>query len=283
MPDPVKKTGDSDPGNKGAEDKGQITVKIGEESKTLKAEEVVNMLNQQAGVTQESQKVAAIRDAASKYGMDAEGYVEQAEGSFGTLTKLFDAGVIDKEGNILKPDGDKGILPDPDPNKDGDHKPDPANANIEAIVDAVSKRMEKTLEVLTKGQEGLSKNVQNTMKLGLKREVMAKHPELNEADVLNVLDSAQANTKKTLWDHAKDAVSAKATKTEEMDKHYAEKYGVNLEEFNKRNALKEQGADGGGAAAVVVNKKISFKAKRGDDKVVTPKQATIEFMKNLGK
>jgi len=277
--------GDGDAGSKSAGDNGQITVKVGEENRTLKSEEVVNLLNQQAGVTQEGQKIASIRDAASKYGMEAEDYVKQAEGSFGALTKLFDAGMIDKDGNILKgPDKVEG-------NDDGSNAGNvvvkdtgsTGAGSVDEAVGASEKRMGKTIEVLTKTVEGLTKSVENTMKLGLKREVMHKHPELSEGDVLNVLDFAQANPNKNLWDHAKDAVDAKKTRGQELDERYAKKYGVDLDAWNARNNLNEQGADGGGAAAVVTGKKVTFGAKRGDKNAVSPKQATLEFMKNLGR
>ena len=265
-PNDPKKSGDPKDGDPKTTE-GVITVEVDGEKKEFNAEGVKNLVAQQAGVTQKAQKIAAITDAAAKYGLEPEDYVENSEGAFGALNKLMDAGIIDEKGNLIE----KGEKVVPDPTK---VVPDPTKAipvdQVQEIVAKATKGLKDQIGKLEKDQTGL-------MKMNLHRTVKDKHDSLSDSDVSSLFDIAVKDQKKDIWQHAEDMVEAKKVDATAMRKTYAKEFKIDLEKWDE-NKLHEQDADGG-AAMVLGGKTVSFKRPGKDGKTVTPRQATLAFFK----
>lgn len=250
----------------------QVTLEIDGEKKVFKSEDVQNLIAQQASATQKTQKVAAIAAAAEKYGLDPEEYVERAEGAFGTVVGLIDKEVLDEHGKLIE----KKASGDDEPKKIA---VDPAKATDTTPADSKELTLiSETLEKIEKRTERLESGQLNLMKKNLSSEILEKHPELNNEDVSRLFSIAMADQKKDVWQHAKELVGKKAEGDVVLREKFAKEFKIDLKEWDE-NKIREQDAEGGGgAAAVLGKKKLSFKAKPGDPNATTPKDAMIEFL-----
>lgn len=252
-------------------DSPTLTVEIDGETKVIKADDVKNLLAQQASVTQKAQKIAAIEDAARKYGLDPEDYVSHAEGSFATLAQLMELGLVNDKGEPIATKKDD-VTPTT-PARTVTPTTKQPDESVAKALDSLSK-MQKRLETLEEDQTRM-------MRISLGKEIRAKHPELSDDDVSRVFGTAMNDNSKSVWQHAEAAVKAKASQASEAEKRFAEKYGIDLEAWNA-NKVREQAAEGG-ASVVAAGREIKFGHRiRGKDggKAITPKQAMQEFFAN---
>lgn len=253
-------------GDKGNEGEGKLVVKVGEEEKTFTAEDVSNLLNQQAGATQQTQKAAALIAAAAKYSIEPEQYVQHAEGAIATMSNLIDAGVIDQQGNVI----DKKVVVDSSKNvsltKEENNPAQEALTKIQATLGGIIKRIEQVEE-----------DTNQTTQIELERTVQGKYPDLDKGDVSRLLGIAMKAPEKGLWQHAEEMSERKKDWKVGLRKSYAKEFDVNLDEFDA-NKLKEQDSEGG-ATVVLGGRKLSFNAKKSDPNTITPKQAMTEFLR----
>jgi len=253
--------------NKG-DDSGKsnaIIVEIDGKQETFTADDVVNLKAQQAAATQKTQSVAAINAAAEKFGMSPEDYVAQAEGAFGVMGNLIDAGMIDNTGNVIEKKAPDVKLPD-------------QNLNLQKTEpNVLEQRLEKLENILSSipGEfETLKQDQTYMIRNDLQRQVQGKHPELNDDDVSRIFGTAMNDPKKgSVWQHAEEYVTKKTALRVEDRKNFAEEFGINLEQHDE-NKLRQASPEGA-AAMVVKGKKLSF---RGGKDSVSPIQATKEFM-----
>ena len=228
----------------------KITLEIDGEQKVFGADDVRNLIAQRASATQTSQKVAPLLKTLEKYEVDAETYLEQAEGAFAVTRKLIEAGLIDeKTGEIVQRAPE---IPKP--------KPSLGFSGLDSS--------EKTAEIVKKAMQGVIGPLQGKIEqleqeqLGLLREnistkVRAKYPDFSETDISQLFGRAGANQRRGLWEHAEDLNKELGTNNEAREQAWAKKYGIDLEA--KRNALKEQDDGGGGSAVSFPGKRFSFK------------------------
>lgn len=266
-----KEEGSVDPKvGQGGNGSPEITVELdGGEKKTMRAEDVKNLLAQQASATQKAQQAAALIDAAKKYSLEPEDYVGHAEGAFAAMTRLMELGLVDDKGNPIE----------------RKEEPKPANSpalpsqSVSPKVGEDTQRLiNEALGKLDQRLKGLEEDQTRIMRMNLSKEIRSKHQNLSEDDVSRILGTAMNDPRKSVWQHAEEAALAKVAGENEAEKKFAEKYGINLEEWNA-NKIKEQNSEGG-AAAIVGGRKISF--KKGEGKV-TPKQAMAEFLAKQSK
>lgn len=248
------------------------------DGKVVTTEDVKNLLDQQASLTQESQKIAALRDAATKYGMSPEDYVKQAEGTFGVIADLMKEGVIDEKGKPIKEKSDPNVAGDDSTVKGDGHLQQQQQQTHDPRLDTLMGKIDS----LIKHREDDRKDLDNMLKFELRRDIMTKHSELDERDANVVLQKFDQNPHKSVWDHAKDIVEAKKDLLREEEERYAKKFGIDIEQYRKRNEQNVQG-DGDGVAAILGERKIAFKHRvkqlGGPDSAMTPRQATEEFLK----
>ncbi len=257
-----------------------ISVKIGEETKVFTPDQVIDMSQRidAAGLVEAT--AAEISTAAGKYETDPTTYIKQAEGAFSAMTKLINLGVIDEAGNVLAkkaegdpkqplpPTGDPTVIPKPD------DKPD-----LKVLVaDAVK----EVLVPLVKDIDQVKDDVGGMYRMDLEGKLQAKHPDLDSDDVSRIFGTAMNDQKKTLWEHAEEFSKTKVGKLSELKKAHAKEFGINLDEFEARNKLKEQSA-AGGAVIFAKGKTLSLsKRDRGKDAskdTVSPREAMMDFFK----
>lgn len=268
---------EKDPNYKPEEEKAnenQVTLEIDGEKKTFAPKDVENLLAQQASATQKTQKVAAIAAAAERYGLDPEEYVERAEGAFGTVVGLIDRGVLDEHGKEIEKKAPTKKEDDPTKVVVDTSKPAESGESKELVL------INETLDKIEKRTERLESDQLKLMKRNLASEIKKEHPELNDDDVSRLFGIAMADQKKDVWQHAKDLVGTKAEASVVQREKFAKEFNIDLKQWDE-NKIREQNAEGGGgAAAVLGKKKLSFKAKPGDPNAVTPKDAMIEYLKD---
>lgn len=267
MPEPEKKEGGTPAEGNVSE---TIVVDVGGEQKTFKAEDVTNLLNQQAGVTQKTQEVAAIADAAKKYGLEPVDYVDLAENSFATFTKLMELGVINDKGEVIEvkpkaPVESTTVLP-ATPVK-------VANTKLDVVAEALSK--------IDQRMQGLEQDQTRIMRMSIERDLLSKHDALNKEDVSQVLSTAMTDTSKSVWQHAEDKVVEKAANGVSDRERYAKEFGIDVKVWDA-NKIKEQDS-GGGAGAIITGKKISFRKPRTGEtgETITPRQAMVEYFSKI--
>lgn len=272
MPEQIKPANSGDPKGEGSSNvagvEGKVVLEIEGEKKEFEAKDVENLLAQQAGVTQKAQSIATIIDAAKKYGLDPEDYVGHAEGAFSVMNKLMDDGVIDKEGNLVAT-GETSVVKKEDPSKVTPLQPKVGQSEDLSIIT-------KALETIQTKMEGLEKDQVGMMRVNLEDKILAKHKELTSNDVSKLVGVAMNDPSKSIWQQAEEMVKVKGDAKGEVRKEFATEFGIDLEKWDANKILEQEA--GGGAAAVLAGRKISFGAKRGDKDAVTPKQAMLELM-----
>jgi hypothetical protein len=99
-----------------------------------------------------------------------------------------------------------------------------------------------------------------------------------------VFDTAFRDRTKTLSQHAEAYAQSKGQKRGELRKEFAKEFGIDLGEHEKKVAeerlKKEKGVSD--LSFLVADRELTFETG-GDKKKVSPRQATIEFFKKLGR
>lgn len=258
-------------GENGNKEPASIVVDIDGQQVTKSAEDVQNLIAQQASATQKSQSVAAVLQTAEKYGLSPEDLVQQADGAFAVMSDLIDKGIIDNKGAIIAKKADPGT-------------PAPADlqpAGLPKDETGMVKRLdliEKSLAMLPGRLDTIERDQTHMIRMDLQRSIQAKHSNLSDDDVSKLFSTAMNDKSKTIWQHAEGLSETKSAGVADLRKQHASEFGVNLDEFDA-NKLNEKDAEGG-AGAVFKGKKFSF--KKGDESV-SPRQATMEFFKNVTK
>jgi hypothetical protein len=262
MPDQNGENGNKD------KDPASITVDIDGKQVTKSAEDVQNLIAQQASATQKSQSVAAVLQTAEKYGLSPEDLVQQADGAFAVMSDLIDKGIIDNKGAIIekKVDPASPVIPAKDPVIPKDQ------TGLGSRLDLI----EKSLAMLPGRLDTIERDQTHMIRMDLQRSIQAKHSNLSDDDVSKLFSTAMNDKSKTIWQHAEGLSETKSAGVADLRKQHATEFGVNLDEFDA-NKLNEKDAEGG-AGAVFKGKKFSF--KKGEHSV-SPRQATQEFFKNV--
>lgn len=267
----AEKEPDPDP-NK---DKGgqKLTVEIDGQKKEFTPDDVTNLINQQASATQKTQKVAAIMQACDKYGIEPDVYLGQAEGAFSVMSDLINKGIIDNEGKLIEKKPDPNIDPSPGTPSPGS----PVDEKTAAIIAKTLAPLTDTVKTIASRIDKMEDDQVSLLQMDIERQIKEKHPDFSQKEISHLLGVAASDRtkKKSLWDFAEDMKKEKAELASNYRAAHAKEFGVNLEDFDA-NKLDDQDG-GGGAAAFVKGKKMTF--KRGVKDGISPKQATIEFMK----
>ena len=246
------------------------------EGKQYTIDDVKNIIAQQGEATKASQAAAKALTAAQRYNVDVDSYVQNAEASFAVMQELIASGVIDESGKLVKKEPAKPATPAAMP-----VVPQPGRADVvatEALTAFHEKfgSLEKEIERLKEDNVGL-------MRLRLQDKLAKDFPDLDEEDIHKVMATAyQSGGKKPVGDVAKELAESKKAWMAQQEKDWAAKYGLNLEDIQKRKQFLEQGPEGG-AGALFADKKFGFQPKKGDKDIVTPKEAMKEFFEKIGR
>ena len=249
----------------------KVTVEVNGEKKEFGATEVTNLLAQQAAATQSSQVVAPILKKLEAYGVTADEFLTQAEGSFKVTRDLIDAGVINEKGELVKTEP---VQKKEDTNLDLLK----GGSSDEKTAAIVTKALGEALGPITKRLDGIDKEQLGLLRENISKEIVGKYTSFSSEDVSKVLARASADTRKSMWDHAEEVSKEKRQTQEDFEVVFAKKHGLDLDVI--RNKLKEQDDGGGGGAATIFkNKKFSFnRGPKRDKDSVDPATAMQEFM-----
>jgi hypothetical protein len=248
-----------------------ITVDIDGQPVTKSAEDIQNLIAQQASATQKTQQVAAILQTAEKYGLSPEDLVQQADGAFAVMSDLIEKGIIDNKGTIITKKADPAAPIQADPNL----------ASLPRDQTGLATRLElieKSLAMLPGRLDTIERDQTHMIRMDLQRSIQAKHSNLSDDDISKLFSTAMGDRSKTIWQHAEGLSKTRSAGAADLRKQHAAEFGIDLDEFDA-NKLNEKDAEGG-AGAVFKGKKFSF--KKGDESV-SPRQATMEFFKNVNK
>ena len=241
-----------------------LVVNIGGEDKTFKAEDIVNLVSQQASATQKTQQVSAVIKACEKFGLDPDAFVNQAEGAFSVIADLIEKGYVDEQGNILEK---KVVKPDINFNQDlGNKGNNFSDDKVAAIVSRVLEPIAKKLGAIEQDQAQLTR-------LRISDSIKGNFKNLEDKDISQLFAVASHDRSKTLMQHAGEMSKAKDKGYLDTKRAIAKELGIDLDKF-EANKLMEQDAKGG-ASAMFKEKQFSF--KKGENKL-TPREAMLEFM-----
>jgi hypothetical protein len=245
---------------------GQITI----DDRTFKAEDVQNLLDQQASATEKTQQVAPILSLAERYNLEPQQLAENFEGMAGVFNDLIDKGLIDEQGNVLKPAVKQTKEPEQKVLETKKTEQGPVTKGDEVAMKALVSPIMDKLQKLEEDNTML-------MKLRLQDQIQTKFDNIEEGDVATVFALAERDRTKSIMQHAEDISKQKVAEREKLEAEFAKKHNIDLEEAKQRMLFEQDPS--GGAAALVAKKKISF--KKGKD-AVTPRQATADFFKRVG-
>lgn len=262
----------------------KLTLEIDGEEKTFGADDVINLVKQQASATQSSQKAAPIIRAAERYGVDPEVLLQQAEGAFGLVSQLMDQGVINEKGELVQKGSASGDEGEDDPlatlfggakdkgklEKDGQNS---GGIDQTQFLSTVQRVVEKALNPLQEKIKSLEQDQTSLVRSDIERKLRSKYEGLTSEDVDNILRQATRDGRKSLLDHAEQYVNGMKSREQQLREKHAKEFGIDLKEWEQRNKEREQHPDG--ISAVLKGRKVSF---RGGKDTVHPRQALHEFM-----
>ncbi len=269
---------DGKPGDPGEGNRGQasenVSFEIDGKTHQLTSEEAKTLFQEKATVTQQGQKNAVIVQAADKYGITPEQYVEQAEGGFTRLQGLVTEGILTDEGEInqsvLK--GKEVILPAP-PGRTTGTVPDWASPEVQE--ERLNKAVVKALGPLTDRIGLMEEDQARTNRTEVETRIITKHPELDTEDIARLFVRTRNDRNKTIWGHAEEMAKEKVGKVKAIQLAYAKEMGIDVKAFEERNKLKDQ-EPGTRSAGIVGKLKLSY--KKGKDSI-TPRAALEEDMR----
>jgi len=255
-----------------------VIIKTAEGEKTLQADDVQTILDQNAELTKKTEGLSGVFKAIERYGTDADTYLSNAEAAFGVMQDLIGQGLIDDKGNVVEKKKEDGISKIPefsgDFNQDTQFKGDKVTSIVSKVIETKLGGLTKQIEDLTSGQAGL-------YRAQLKSAIQSKHSSFSDEDVSKLFGVASANPGKDLWAHAEEMAKGKKVGEQNDREKFAKEFGVDLKAFDE-NKLREQDA-GGGSVNVFKGKDMVFskRAKRlGSKDSVSPREAMIAHMQN---
>ena len=261
-----------EPGDGKSTETNAITLEIDGEEKSFSADDVKNLVAQQASATQKTQQVASILKVAERYGVGVDDYLHNAEGSLSLMNELIDKGIIDEHGTILEKKTE--LKPEPEPRK-GEF-----DFNKSSQPEGFEKKLAIALKAATDPMMDKMSKLENDnillMKLRLQDQAMRKFDNLDEGDVAKIFTLAEKERNKSFIECAEDYSKGKQEHYAKLEAKWAEDHGINLEEVKERKLFEQDPA--GGAAALFKEKKLSF--KRGKDSV-SPFQATKALFEKM--
>lgn len=286
---------DDNEGAAGSGEKGStgnpatIVVEIEGKQVTKSVEDVVNLIQGQAATTQRSQQVAPLIQFMEQYQLDAETLIGQSKGAFETIGNLIDAGLINENGEVIQKkagdgkDGGDDFLTNFQASGEG------GGSDIGKLLEGERSKTEAIVQKALEPFEGmattierLSKDNTRLIRLEVARRLTGDHPNLSEEDTSRIMAIASADGTKSVKQHASDYVEKKKGAAEKTREAYAKEFNVDLAEFDKANARKEQ--DSKGASGLAEGKKFSFsrrdRGKSQEDNLANPGDAAAEYMRS---
>jgi len=187
--------------------------------------------------------------------------------------------VIDEKGEIkLKKEPAE---PEPKPDPKGSLKTFDTKGLVgeERIAAIVAKTVQEHIKPLTEGLDQVKQDITNDRRREIEGLLRRKHEGLDEYDVQRIMGTAMNDQSKSVWEHADVYAKDKSGREAKMKAKWMEEMGIDPEDWETRNKMKNM-SPAEGMAAVASGKKISFDSRRRHGKdAVTPRTAMAEFFR----
>lgn len=252
-------------------------LKVGD--KTYTPQDVEQILAQQNILQTSLSELDSVKQAVSRYGIDPQTFVINAEGAFSVMSKLLDEGVIDNQGNVIgkkegvgKIEGGQGIggetfIPP---------KVATNNQGPDSVALAALEMLTQKLDAVSKTVESIDKTQSSIIRTNLEEKLRSKYPVLGPDDTSRVIATALRDRSKDVFTHAENFANAKTVELARLREEHAKEFGVDLKSFDE-NKIVDPGNDGG-VSTMLKGRKISFRNIKGQE-TITPSQAIKDFMK----
>ena len=222
-------------------------------------------------------KAKAILDTAGRYGLSVEDYLTNSDMAFHTISDLIEQGIVDKEGRVLAKDN-----PAPSaPQSSGIDLSGIDSQQDRGALGGVLKRveaMEKALQGISPTLQQLQTTTNNITRQSIASDIKKQYPGLTDQDIGRVFADAMKDRSVDLWGHAKAHAERKESASAEYKRKVLQEYGLDPDELEARNKLRQQGE--GGAGQIFKGKKISFRANGKD--AVSPLHASMQYLRMKG-
>ena len=234
----------------------------------------MNLAKQQASATQLTQEYAPLKRLCETYGARPEDVALQADALFKKATAWQQEGFLDEDFEIASrqepPSKSEGTKPE------GSKPPSVETISSDQITEMAKKAVEDARSPLVQKIQRLEQGIEMLSNFHIESKLKEKYPDLEGEDITRILTNARVDPSKNLIQHAEDVVKYKGTKTSEMEKRFAEKYGIDIEKFDE-NKLKQQSAEGGGLK-MFSGKKVVLDNRRAGEDSVTARDAMIAHL-----
>lgn len=254
-------------GSPNADQAGKLEI----EGKIYTADDIKNLVAQQAELTQKAQVASKFSTVLSRYNVEPDVYLQNSEASLALMNELIQKGIIDETGRIVEKQA---------------QTPTPQFQQLPVQSQQISKAdatAMKALEDFNSKFKGVETEIQrlrednlNLMRLRIGDQLKGNFPELDEQDISRVIATAyNSDRQRPVMEVAKEFVDSKKSWLESQKQSWAKEFGLDYEDLKKRKSFIEQGPEGG-LGGMVAGKKVTFN-KGKDPNAVTPRQATKAF------
>lgn len=239
-------------------------------------EELTNVVTQHQEMSQKLEGYKTVQEASDMFGVSPERFVEEARGAIGALVQLQEAGLIDKDGKIVR----QGVSnPSPPPadqtrsasSTSGDNK----SPSVDEIANAVLAKLNPKISEMEKQIGTHRTNINRFLREKIQEKVTAKGIDVEDEDISLALAESQQSGK-DFWEVLGKRAERRKAYQDTAVKAFMEKYGIsedNLNEFREANAT-----DGQIAQALVEGKKIARNSKKHPGSI-SALEATTELFK----
>lgn len=264
--------------NKSEQTKDGVTVTLEDgQEKTYTAEEITNLVKQQASATQKTQKAAPVLKLAEKYGADPEQLAAHADAAFTRLNQWKEQGLLDDNFEIIKQEATSNSPANSDPGQAGGYQPPAGNVGG-VSEDKIAEVIQKALQPVNQRLDQFEQTTSKITNYELSTKLTEKYPDMGGDEIGKVFYRAKSDPQKNFWQHAEDVSKEQEQRDNEIFMKRAKSMGINIDEAQERNKLKEQAAEGG-ASAMFQNKKITLFPKKGENSV-TAQDAAQQYIRS---
>lgn len=253
-----------------------LTIKVGDEEKTFKPEDVSALLQEREAL---AQKLEGYKPMVEKFEawekegfkVSPEDYMTHSSAALALIEELQEAGLVDEQGNVI------GKKEDTSQQQQQQQTQPPLGTQTGFSEDKIAAIVAKALEPFAGKLQVLEQDTGMILRKELESKILTANPLLDSDDIQKLFGKAAA-MKGNVYEMAKALSTEKETKLKTFRESIAKELGVDPKQLDE-NKLREQKA-AGGASSFAEGMKFSF--KRGATGAVDPKIAMRDFFASRG-
>lgn len=251
-----------------------IEVQVGDEKRTMTPVEIAAMVEE---TTRLKTSAAPIFESVKRWGIDPQAYAQNADAAFGVINDLIEQGIIDPQGKPIAPRGggpanqqaQQLSKPFGAPDSIAGQQTLPGSASENVVQDTVKKALAPLMQKI----EALESDNSYLYHQRLVDKIVSKYDGVSPQDAGKILAAASRDRTRSIDDHAKAYVSGMQTSIADMEKNFAKKYGLNLDELERANKMR-----GNKMTATDFGKGARFSFKKSGEGNVDPGRAAREYL-----